>query len=92
MEIGHIVYDAGAPLRAKPLAEPNQLADNPLPKHLDFAKALKLDVPLDGGGMAMMMGRGGMMGGGMGGAGFRGYGIAPQGRIWALASIARHRP
>jgi hypothetical protein len=41
---------------------------------MDFAGALRLDVPLEGGGMAMMVGRGGMMGGGMGGAGFRGYG------------------
>jgi hypothetical protein len=36
----------------------------------------------------MMMGRGGMMGGGIGGAGFRGYGLAQQQRIWALASIS----
>ena len=88
MEIGRIVYDAGPPLRAAPLAEPKRLADNPLPTRMDLANAFKLDVPLDGGGMAMMMGRGGMMGGGMGGAGFRGYGLEPQGRIWALASIA----
>ncbi len=90
IEIGRIVYSAGAPLRAQPLPEPIQLADNPLPKHLDLAKALKVDVPLDGGGMAMMMGGRGMggMGGGMGGAGFRGYGIPQQERIWALASVA----
>lgn len=89
IEIGRLVYDAGAPLRASPLPEPKPLADNPLPTRLDLANALKLDVPLDGGGMAMMMGRGGMMRGGMmGGAGFAGYGIAPQGRIWALASVA----
>jgi FtsP/CotA-like multicopper oxidase with cupredoxin domain len=93
MEIGRIVYDAGPPLRPAPLAEPKALADNPLPARLDLANAFKLDVPLDGGGMAMMMGRGGMMGGGgmgggMGGGGFRGYGIAPQGRIWALANIS----
>ena len=42
-----------------------------------------------GGRMAMMMGRGGMMGGGKGGAGFHGYGLAQQQRIWACASVAR---
>lgn len=99
LEVGRIVYDAGPPLRAQPLPEPAPLPDNPLPAKLDIANALTLDVPLDGGGMAMMMGRGGMggmgggmgggmMGGGMGAAGFRGYGLAPQERIWALASIA----
>lgn len=87
LDVGRIVYDAGAPLRPQPLPEPALLPDNPLPATLDFANALTLDVPLDGGGMAMMMGRGGM-GGGMGGAGFRGQGLAPQERIWALASIA----
>jgi FtsP/CotA-like multicopper oxidase with cupredoxin domain len=91
LEIGRIVYDASAPLRAAALPEPAPLPDNPLPAKLDFANALTLDVPLEGGGMAMMMrggGMGGMMGGGMGGAGFRGHGLAPQERIWALASIA----
>ena len=91
VEIGRLVYDAGAPLREKPLAEPKPLANNPLPVRVDLANAFKLDVPLDGGGMGMMMGRGGTgggMGGGMGGAGFRGQGIAPQGRIWALARIS----
>ncbi|CAN0295289.1 unnamed protein product, partial [Phaeothamnion confervicola] len=94
LEIGRLVYDAGTPVRAEPLAAPAPLPANPLPEKLDMAGALTLDVPLDGGGMAMMMGRGGMgmggmgMGGGMGGAGFRGYGLPPQERIWALASIA----
>jgi FtsP/CotA-like multicopper oxidase with cupredoxin domain len=92
LQIGRIVYDSGAPLRAQALAAPKPLPDNPLPKQIDLAKAFILDVPLDGGGMGMMMGGGGMgrgmMGGGMGGAGFRGYGVPPQERIWALASVA----
>jgi FtsP/CotA-like multicopper oxidase with cupredoxin domain len=83
LEIGRLVYDAGPPLRDKPLADPRQLPDNPLPTHLDFNNALKLDVPLDGGGMGMMMGGmgRGMMGGGM-------MGVPPQQRIWALAGVS----
>jgi FtsP/CotA-like multicopper oxidase with cupredoxin domain len=89
LEIGRLVYDAGEPLRPAPLGEPKPLPANPLPARMDLANALRLDVPLDGGGMAMMMGRGGM-GGGMGGrpGAFNGYGIAPQERIWALAGVA----
>jgi FtsP/CotA-like multicopper oxidase with cupredoxin domain len=86
LQLGSLVYDAGEPLRDKPLPEPRPLADNPLPASLDLSGALKIDVPLDGGGMAMMMGRG--MGGGMGGGRFQGYGIPPQQRIWALAGVA----
>jgi FtsP/CotA-like multicopper oxidase with cupredoxin domain len=67
-------------------SEPAALPDNPLPARMDFVNALRLDVPLDGGGMGMMMGRGGRMG--QGGAGFRGYGLAQQDRIWALASVS----
>lgn len=94
LEIGRLVYDTGPPLRPAPLAEAAPLPDNPLPASLDLADALVRDVPLDGGGMGMMMGRGRMggggmgMGGGMGGAGFRGHGISPQERIWALAGIS----
>ena len=92
LELGRVVYDSGAPLRAEPLPEPKALPANPLPQKLDLAGALKLALPLDGGGMGMMMGRGGMMGGGMrggmGGAGFGGQGLPPQERIWALAGIA----
>jgi FtsP/CotA-like multicopper oxidase with cupredoxin domain len=87
LELGRVVYDAGAPFRSAPLGEPKPLPGNPLPTKLDLAGALKLDVPLDGGGMAMMMGRG-MMGGGMRPGAFTGYGVAPQERIWALAGVA----
>jgi len=88
LDLGRLVYDAGEPMRPQALAEPTALPANPLPKTLDLGKALVLDVPLDGGGMGMMMGG---MGGGMGGMGpgrFNGYGIPPQQRIWALAGIA----
>ncbi len=92
LELGRVIYDGGAPLRAQPLPDPEPLPANPLPRTLDLAGALKVSVPLDGGGMmggmGMLRGRGGMMGGGMGGAGFRGYGMPPQERIWALASVA----
>ena len=87
LELGRLVYDQGPPPRAAALPEPQRLPDNPLPARLDLANALTLEVPLDGGGMAIMMGRG-MMGGDMGGAGFRGHGIAPQQRIWALAGLS----
>lgn len=97
LELGHLMYSASAPVRPAALAEPAPLPDNPLPKQLDLANAYRLDVPLDGGGMGMMMGRGmagrgpmggGMMGGGMGAAGFRGQGLPPQERLWALAGIS----
>ncbi len=86
LQVGRLVYDAGPPLRDKPLGEPQPLPDNPIPAKLDVANALKLDVPLDGGGMGMMMGRG--MGGGMGPGRFQGYGVPPQQRIWALAGVS----
>ncbi len=86
LEVGRLVYAQGEPLRAKPMPEPKPLPDNPLPVKLDLANAFKLDVPLDGGGMAMMM-RG--MGGTRGGPGsFPGTGIPPQQRIWALAGVS----
>jgi len=96
LQVGRLVYGAGEPLRAAPLPDPERLPDNPLPATLDIAGALKVDVPLDGGGMRMMMlgrgmgrGRGGMGGmGGMGAAGFRGQGVPEEQRIWALAGIA----
>ena len=86
LELGALIYETSAPVRPAPLGEPKPLPANPLPAKLDIANALTIDVPLDGGGMAMMMGRGGMMGGGPGR--FQGYGIPPQERIWALAGVA----
>jgi len=83
LEIGRLVYDKGAPVRPAPLADPQPLPANPLPERMDFAGALKVQVPLDGGMMsAMLMG---MM---RGGSEIPGYGIAPNQRIWALAGIA----
>jgi FtsP/CotA-like multicopper oxidase with cupredoxin domain len=81
LEVGRLVY-AGEPLRAAALPEPRPLPDNPLPAKLDLENALKIDVPLDGGGMRMMMGRA------MGGPGFSGQGVPEPQRIWALAGIS----
>ena len=85
----------GPAMRERPLPEPKALPDNPLPAKLEIANALKIDVPLDGGGMGMMMGRmGGGMGmmmgriGGMGPGRFNAYGIPPQERIWAIANVS----
>ena len=92
LEIGQLAYAAGPPIRNKPLKEPEPLPDNPLPANLDLANALQIDVPLDGGGMGMMMGGMGMgmgrMRGGVGPGAFNGFGIPPKERIWALASVS----
>ena len=84
LQLGSLVYDSGPPVRAKPLDEPKPLPDNPTPAKFDIPKAFKLDVPLDGGGMGVMMSRMG----GMGPGSFQGYGVPPQQRIWALAGLA----
>jgi FtsP/CotA-like multicopper oxidase with cupredoxin domain len=84
LEIGNLVYDKGAPVRPAPLPEPQPLPANPLPAKFDLANAFKLDVPLDGGGMAMMMGRLDSMRPGN----FQGYGVPPEQRIWALAGVS----
>jgi FtsP/CotA-like multicopper oxidase with cupredoxin domain len=86
LEVGRIVYQPGPPKRAAPLADPTPLPNNPLLAKLDEANAFTMNVPLDGGGMGMMMG-GGMMGG-MGPGRFQGHGLPPQQRIWALSGIA----
>jgi FtsP/CotA-like multicopper oxidase with cupredoxin domain len=93
IEIGRVVYDGGEAKRKQPLTEQVSLPANPLPERFELQQALHVDVPLDGGAMAMMMGgrgggMGGMMGGMMGGGGFRGQGIEPRARIWALAGIS----
>lgn len=84
LDIGRVVYDAGEPMRPAALPAPQALPANPLPATLDLAKALTVEVPLDGGMMMGMMGGGGGMGPGR----FNGFGIPPQQRLWALAGIA----
>jgi len=75
-----LAYAEGPPARPAPLGDPKPLGANPLPERMDLANAIRLDVPLDGGAMSMMMG--GMMGGGMMGP----SAINPQaGLFWALA-------
>jgi len=87
--VARLLYDAGAPARPSPRPDPSPLPANPLPERMDFAGALKLDIPLNGG---MMMGGG--MGGGMGGPGMMGAmpGMAQNGfqgaAIWSLAGRA----
>jgi len=52
--LARLVYDSGAPARAAPRStDPRPLPPNPLPLRMDFAGALKLDVPIEGGAMAM---------------------------------------
>jgi FtsP/CotA-like multicopper oxidase with cupredoxin domain len=69
----------GDAARSRPLDPPKALPANPLPERINLADAYRLNVPLDGGAMSMMM-RGGMMGGGMMG------GMAGSGMFWALAN------
>lgn len=90
IEIGRLAYDAGPPVRSAPLPEPSPLPENQLPANLNETDAFTMNVPLDGGGMAMMRGGGGMMGGAgrMGPGRFDGVGLPPQERIWALAGNA----
>ena len=46
-EIARLAYAAEAPVRAMPLPDPAPLPANPLPARMDFAGALKLDVPIE---------------------------------------------
>ncbi|HEY5597678.1 MAG TPA: multicopper oxidase domain-containing protein, partial [Kiloniellales bacterium] len=87
LTFAHLVY-RGEPVRAAALAPPQPLPANPLPARLDLQDAFKLEVPLDGGAMSMMM-RGGMMGGGTMGPGTMGpgmMGMGGSGMFWTLAN------
>lgn len=76
-------YAADAPARPASREAADALAPNPLPERMDFANALRVDVPVDGGAMSMMMG------GGMGGATMRGpFGGGRRDAIWSLAERA----
>lgn len=95
--LARLVCQAGAPARPEPLGDPKPLPANPLPERMDFNRALRIDVPIDGGAMSgMMMGRGmgGMMGRGMMGPGMmgpregNGGGSDLRARIWTLAGRA----
>jgi FtsP/CotA-like multicopper oxidase with cupredoxin domain len=91
LEIGKLTYETDARRRPGLLPDPTPLPDNPLPARMDFANALRLDVPLEGGGMMMMrrgMGSGMGMGDGTSGTGFRGHGLPQDQRFWALAKVA----
>jgi len=87
LTFAHLVY-RGEPVRAAALAPPQPLPANPLPARLDLQDAFKLEVPLDGGAMSLMM-RGGTMGGGTMGPGTMGPGMmrmGGSGMFWALAN------
>jgi FtsP/CotA-like multicopper oxidase with cupredoxin domain len=86
VSLARISYEAGQPARAAPLPIAAPLPANPLPARIDLAGALKFDLPLDGGAMAMMMRGGGMMGGMMG----RGPASNPAqpASIWTIANTA----
>jgi FtsP/CotA-like multicopper oxidase with cupredoxin domain len=91
VSVADIVYAAEATARQAPRESFPPLPPNPLPARIDVRGAFRLDVPLDGGMMAMMGMRGGM--GGMMGPGGRsgpvpGHGIDPTARIWTVAGIA----
>jgi FtsP/CotA-like multicopper oxidase with cupredoxin domain len=81
--IGRIVYGAGAPVRAAALPEPKPLPPNPLPERMNFKDALRVEAPLDGGAMSMLM-----MGARRDGKEIPGHGIDARARIWTLAGSA----
>jgi FtsP/CotA-like multicopper oxidase with cupredoxin domain len=53
--IARLVYDKQAAVPAK-TEEPRPLPANPLPERMDFARALRVDVPLAGGGHEAVLG------------------------------------
>jgi FtsP/CotA-like multicopper oxidase with cupredoxin domain len=79
--IARLAYDAGAPARPEPRAAPQPLPPNPLPERMDFARAVRVDVPLQGGAMRMHERP-------RGGGDVPGHGIDPLARIWTMAGQA----
>jgi FtsP/CotA-like multicopper oxidase with cupredoxin domain len=79
--IARLVYAEGAPGRREPRPEARPLPPNPLPERMDFARALRVDVPLHGG--AMRMAQRPQQGGEV-----PGHGIDPSARIWTMAGQA----
>lgn len=45
--IARLVYGSGAPVRATPMPEPRPLPANALPARMDFAGALRRDIPIE---------------------------------------------
>jgi FtsP/CotA-like multicopper oxidase with cupredoxin domain len=85
--IAKLIYEAGVPARPQPRAEPNPLPRNPLPERMDFARALKMNVPLEGGAMRSEQ---------TPAAGpTPGHGLDPKSRVWSMAgqsSSGHHGP
>lgn len=85
--IAKLVYDSGAAARPQPPAEPSPLPRNPLPEKMDFARALKMNIPLEGG--SMRSGQPPATGT------MPGHGLDPQSRVWLMAgqsSSGHHGP
>jgi FtsP/CotA-like multicopper oxidase with cupredoxin domain len=57
LRVGSLVYDPCPPVREKPINEPKALPANPIPADFNMDDAFKFDVPLDGDGKGMMIGR-----------------------------------
>jgi FtsP/CotA-like multicopper oxidase with cupredoxin domain len=78
--IARLIYQAGPPARPLPRPEPRALPANPLPQRMDFPRALRMDIPLEGGAMrAPRTGADGEV---------RGHGIEAKARIWTMAGFA----
>ena len=95
LDLGHVVYDAGEPHASAAFARANAAAGQsaagiPRPRQgpKDRRPARWRRHVRNGHDDGSRRHGPGHDGGGMGGAGFRGYGVAPQERIWALAGIA----
>ena len=85
--IGKLVYDSGPAARPEPRGETRPLPRNPLPERMDFARALKMDIPLQGG--AMRSGQAPASGT------LPGHGLDPASRVWSMAgqsSSGHHGP
>ena len=77
--IAKLVYESAA-ARPQPRPEPKPLPRNPLPERMDFARALKINIPLEGG--AMRPSQGGPAGA------MPGHGLDPASRVWSMAGQA----
>jgi FtsP/CotA-like multicopper oxidase with cupredoxin domain len=79
--IARLTYGSGPPARSEPRPEPRPLPPNPLPERMDFSRALRVDVPLQGG--AMRMHERPQQGGAV-----PGHGIDSRARVWTMAGQA----
>jgi FtsP/CotA-like multicopper oxidase with cupredoxin domain len=78
--LARLVYEDAAPARPQPRPEPKPLPANPLPARMDLARALRVDVPIEGGAMRPPLRPGG--------GEVPGHGIDPKSRLWSMAGRA----